>query len=102
MCPPSWTYCAWAGSGCALAAFGLFQQRVPEIVLDMVSAEYADPQDGFNWTDDIALLLGGEPWHGGISVGVTEPECDMGLGFECGESPRALELGGRQRMCGQQ
>ncbi|MCB9714807.1 MAG: hypothetical protein H6712_13150 [Myxococcales bacterium] len=61
------------------------------LVLDLVSGERVDPRQGPLWVEDIDALLGDEPWHDGIAVGVVESTCGSSVG-ECGESPRAIDL----------
>ena len=65
--------------------------RGDDVMLDLVQAEYVDPLDGPFWQEELSALLGDEPWHDGIYVGVTESTCDTELG-KCGEDPRAIEL----------
>lgn len=66
--------------------------RPSTLVLDMVSGEYTDPLQGVSWQEEIQDMLGGQPWHGGITMAPLVAECDAELG-PCGEIPQALEIG---------
>jgi hypothetical protein len=61
------------------------------IVLDGIDGEFTDPLSSI-WSEDVATMLGGEPWHGGLAVGVGPAECGT-LDGKCGEEARALDFG---------
>lgn len=60
-------------------------------VLDLTFAEYLDPIDSA-WGQEVSDRLGGEPWHGGLSMVAQETECG-GDGTECNDQPMAVSVG---------
>jgi len=65
--------------------------RGDDVMLDLVDAERVDPRNG-GWLEDIDALLGDEPWHDTLAVGVVDAECNTASG-KCGQSPQGLEIG---------
>jgi len=64
------------------------------VLFDGFQAEVPNPDDDVVLAEDFAGLSELLPWHGGLTLNVTETDCDLFADFDCGGVQQAMAAAG--------